>query len=138
MRRWIRGPEGRGRRGRGLETRLGEVLGDHEEARQALTAAILACGYDVLVDATFLTRARRGVFADLARASGAGFAVLALVAPMAVLRQRVAHRLVEGRDASEASVAVLERQAAACERLSSSERRTAITINSTAPPPSHK
>ena len=102
---------------------------------EALTAAVLDCGYDVLVDATFLTRARRGVFADLARASGAGFAVLALVAPMAVLRQRVAHRLVEGRDASEASVAVLERQAAACERLSRSERRTAITINSTAPPP---
>ncbi len=101
---------------------------------EALTAAILDCGYDVLVDATFLTRARRAVFADLARAQGAGFAVLALVAPMAVLRERVARRLAEGRDASDASVAVLECQAAACERLSRSERRTAITINSTAPP----
>lgn len=39
LRRWIRGPEGRGRRGRGLEARLMEVLGDHEEARDALTAA---------------------------------------------------------------------------------------------------
>ena len=39
MRRWIRGPEGRGRRGRGLEARLMEVLGDHEEARDALVAA---------------------------------------------------------------------------------------------------
>ena len=39
MRRWIRGPEGRGRRGRGLEARLMEVLGDHEEAREALVAA---------------------------------------------------------------------------------------------------
>jgi ATP-dependent DNA helicase DinG len=39
MRRWIRGPEGRGRRGRGLEARLLEVLGDHEEARDALVAA---------------------------------------------------------------------------------------------------
>ena len=27
MRRWIRGPEGRGRRGRGLEARLGELVG---------------------------------------------------------------------------------------------------------------
>ncbi|THD55767.1 ATP-dependent DNA helicase, partial [Phenylobacterium sp.] len=39
MRRWIRGPEGRGRRGRGLEQRLMEVLGDHGEARDALIAA---------------------------------------------------------------------------------------------------
>ena len=39
MRRWIRGPEGRGRRGRGGEARLMEVLGDHEEAREALVAA---------------------------------------------------------------------------------------------------
>ncbi|MET0295315.1 MAG: ATP-dependent DNA helicase, partial [Phenylobacterium sp.] len=36
MRRWIRGPEGRGRRGRGLEARLADVLGDYEEAMQAL------------------------------------------------------------------------------------------------------
>src|ERR1700739_1219679 len=35
--RWIRGPEGRGRRGRGLETRLAEVLEGHDEAREALT-----------------------------------------------------------------------------------------------------
>ncbi|HEX2801137.1 MAG TPA: ATP-dependent DNA helicase, partial [Phenylobacterium sp.] len=39
LRRWIRGPEGRGRRGRGLEARLMEVLGDHDEAKEALTAA---------------------------------------------------------------------------------------------------
>lgn len=39
MRRWIRGPEGRGRRGRGLEARLMEVLGDHDDAKQALVQA---------------------------------------------------------------------------------------------------
>jgi ATP-dependent DNA helicase DinG len=42
MRRWIRGPEGRGRRGRGLEERLMEVLGDRDDARQALLAATRA------------------------------------------------------------------------------------------------
>jgi ATP-dependent DNA helicase DinG len=36
LRRWIRGPEGRGRRGRGLEARLAEVLEGHDEAREAL------------------------------------------------------------------------------------------------------
>ena len=40
LRRWIRGPEGRGRRGRGLEARLSDMLGDREEARAALNDAI--------------------------------------------------------------------------------------------------
>ena len=42
MRRWIRGPEGRGRRGRGLEQRLSEIIGDDETARDALAAAARA------------------------------------------------------------------------------------------------
>jgi ATP-dependent DNA helicase DinG len=42
MRRWIRGPEGRGRRGRGLEQRLMDMLGEREDARQSLQDAIRA------------------------------------------------------------------------------------------------
>jgi len=42
LRRWIRGPEGRGRRGRGLEARLLEILGDREDARTALMDAMRA------------------------------------------------------------------------------------------------
>ncbi len=42
MRRWIRGPEGRGRRGRGLEVRLSEILEDREDARLALQTAVRA------------------------------------------------------------------------------------------------
>jgi ATP-dependent DNA helicase DinG len=42
MRRWIRGPEGRGRRGRGLEARLADVLGERETAREALVQATRA------------------------------------------------------------------------------------------------
>ncbi len=42
MRRWIRGPEGRGRRGRGLEERLIEVLGDRDDARRSLLEATAA------------------------------------------------------------------------------------------------
>ncbi len=42
LRRWIRGPDGRGRRGRGLEARLMDMLGDREDAREALIAAIQA------------------------------------------------------------------------------------------------
>ena len=42
LRRWIRGPEGRGRRGRGLELRLGDLVGDREDARAALSDVIRA------------------------------------------------------------------------------------------------
>lgn len=42
LRRWLRGPEGRGRRGRGLEARLMDVLGDADEAKRALLAALHA------------------------------------------------------------------------------------------------
>lgn len=42
LRRWIRGPESRGRRGRGLEQRLGELVAHDEAARQALSDAVRA------------------------------------------------------------------------------------------------
>lgn len=42
LRRWIRGPEGRGRRGRGLEQRLGDLCGDNEAARKSLQDAMHA------------------------------------------------------------------------------------------------
>jgi ATP-dependent DNA helicase DinG len=42
MRRWLRGPEGRGRRGRGLEARLLDIIGEREGARAALNAALQA------------------------------------------------------------------------------------------------
>lgn len=42
LRRWIRGPEGRGRRGRGLEQRLGDLCADNEAARKSLQDAMHA------------------------------------------------------------------------------------------------
>ncbi len=94
-----------------------------------LAESILDSGYDVLVDATFIARARRARFHALARAHGAGFAILFLDAPVEVLRERVARRLAQGRDASEANLAVLERQHAARECLDETEQRFAVTID---------
>ncbi|WP_395945249.1 ATP-dependent DNA helicase [Brevundimonas sp.] len=42
LRRWIRGPEGKGRRGRGLEQRLGDMVGDNQAALKSLQDAIRA------------------------------------------------------------------------------------------------
>ncbi len=105
------------------------------ERLHRLAALILASGYDVLVDATFLTRARRGAFRRLAEARGAGFAILVLDAPIEILRRRVIRRLAAGCDASEASLAVLEHQRSTCERLGETEQTLAFKIDSTDPPP---
>ena len=42
LRRWIRGPENRGRRGRGLEQRLMDLVGGREDAKATLLNAIRA------------------------------------------------------------------------------------------------
>jgi len=99
-----------------------------------LTDVILASGHDVLVDATFTSRARRGAFAALARRHGAGFVILALDAPASVLRQRIERRLARGEDASEANLEVLEHQIRRHEPLTETERASAILIDSSRAP----
>ncbi|MGQ9658905.1 MAG: bifunctional aminoglycoside phosphotransferase/ATP-binding protein [Thermochromatium sp.] len=94
-----------------------------------LADSILASGYDVLVDATFIARRRRERFAALARRHRAGFAILALEAPLEVLRERVMRRLAQGTDVSEADLAVLERQHASRQPLTESEHRCALVID---------
>jgi len=94
-----------------------------------LADGILASGYDVLVDATFLARHRREHFAALARRHRAGFAILALEAPLEVLRERVVRRLARGRDVSEADLSVLEHQYASRQPLSEQEHSRALVID---------
>ncbi len=100
-----------------------------------LADSILGSGYDVLVDATFIARDRRERFRDLARRHGASFAILALDAPLDVLRQRVRRRLTRGDDASEANTSVLERQHARRQCLSDDERTRAVLIDTSRVPP---
>ena len=99
-----------------------------------LAAMILGCGYDVLVDATFLRRDQRRVFRELTAAKGAGFALLVMEAPIEVLRERVASRQATGADASEAGLAVLERQLRTQEALEAEEIPQALIVDATAPP----
>jgi aminoglycoside phosphotransferase family enzyme/predicted kinase len=75
-----------------------------------LAGQILAAGYPVLVDATFLETERRQAFRALARTHGVPFILLACGAEPATLRDRVARRKARGDDAAEADLAVLERQ----------------------------
>jgi hypothetical protein len=75
-----------------------------------LTDQLLAGGHPVLVDATFMKRAHREPFRELAARHGVPFILLECGADADTLRERVAARQERGDDAAEADVAVLERQ----------------------------
>ena len=89
----------------------------------ALARDLLAAGWPVIVDAAFLRRDDRTAFRALAAGLGAEFGILAAAAPVAELRRR----LMERRgDASEADVAVLEKQLAWFEPLDADEQACVI------------
>ncbi|HHW76108.1 MAG TPA: AAA family ATPase [Xanthomonadaceae bacterium] len=77
---------------------------------RGLADGLLAAGHPVLVDATFLKRAHRQPFRELASRHGVPFILLDCAADPDTLRARVAARRQRGDDAAEADVAVLERQ----------------------------
>ena len=80
----------------------------------------------IAVDGAFLHRWQRDMLRDVARRSAARFVMLDLVAPEAVLRARVSRRSAQGRDASEADVAVLEHQLATHDPLGDDERSCTV------------
>lgn len=94
-----------------------------ECARVALQA-----GYPVIVDAAFLRRDERMAFRSLAAELGVPFSILWCRADEAQLRERVVARDAGGKDASEADLAVLERQIATHEPLDAEERTVALEI----------
>ncbi len=89
----------------------------------ALASQLLAAGWSVIVDAAFLERARRDAFRGLARKAEVAFFIVAPQARPAQLRARIRGRLAKGRNASEATIAVLERQLARIEALGADEQQ---------------
>jgi len=88
--------------------------------------SLLRAGWTVVVDAAFLRRHERDAFTDLAQTLDCSFGILAPEAPLAVLRQRIAQRQAHGRDPSEATLEVLERQLQWIEPLGDDEPRLAL------------
>ena len=72
-------------------------------------------------NAAFLERARRDSFRALAALAAVAFFIVAPQARPAVLRARILGRLRKGRDASEATLAVLTQQLARIEALAADE-----------------
>lgn len=100
--------------------RLREIAGD-----------LLQAGLSVVVDATFLSRARRAPFAALADEHGVDFWILDLDAPVAALEARIQARAAGGGDPSDATLDVLRSQLAAREPLTDREAGAAIAVDAT-------
>ena len=99
----------------------------------AARLALLA-GYPVIVDAAFLRHAERAALRALAASLQVPFAILDMRADARLLRHRVASRQAGGNDASEADLAVLERQFAFHEPLDAQELAAAIAVDAQARP----
>ena len=97
------------------------------ERLKDLAGIVSGCGIPVIVDATFLARARREEFAALARSLGAPLRILDFRAGEATLRARIRQRGAEGHDASEADLAVLDHQLRGQEPLTPHEQ--ALTLH---------
>lgn len=75
-----------------------------------LTEDLLRTGENVIVDATFIERARRETFLALAASIGTQAHVVWCQAPVELLRERITQREAANRDPSEATVDVLDYQ----------------------------
>jgi predicted kinase len=91
-----------------------------------LSASILAGGFSAVVDAAFLRRAQRDDARKLARGLHVYFGIADVQAEPDVLRRRVAERAAAGRDASDATIAVLDHQMHTQEPLTPDELAVAI------------
>lgn len=93
----------------------------------------LSSGRPVIVDATFLCHSERSEFQSLASQMKVPWIILDFQAPEEVLRRRVKQRAEANADASEATLAVLDRQLTQREPLDDKERAHTLTLDTTSP-----
>ena len=94
-----------------------------------LASGLLDAGYSVILDATFLKHETRRPFLDLARTTGRPLRILSLQAAPELLRARILHRSAQGRDVSEADLAVLEHQLQHHTPLDAEEQGLAVLLD---------
>lgn len=107
-----------------------------EDATRALyshlrefAATGLRGGFDVIVDATCLAAWQRRLFLELAATGGYRVVLLHCFADQETLERRVARRLADHADASEANLEILRSQIAKQEPLAAEEESAAIPID---------
>ncbi|WP_372894947.1 AAA family ATPase [Stieleria sp.] len=98
------------------------------ERLRRMARCILRSGHSVVIDATFLRRDDRQMFANLATRESATFAILDCHAEEQTLRQRISDRIARDDDASDADMDVLDGQLSSIEPLSESEQASVIEM----------
>ena len=93
-----------------------------------LAQRIVSAGYSVIVDAAFLQRWQRERFANLASALRVPFGILDFDVDTETLRARIARRMAQGTDPSDADLSVLEHQIAHRDPLTDDERQRVVTL----------
>ncbi len=93
-----------------------------------LAETILGAGHSAIVDASFLERAERERFRELARRAGNEFIILTTSAARDELQRRLGRRDRAGGDPSEADVAVLRYQFEHADALAGDERGCVIEV----------
>jgi predicted kinase len=93
-----------------------------------IAGSLLAAGYPVIVDAACLQRDQRELLCRVAMEHGLPFAVVSCEAALPVLRERVARREQQGADASDADLAILERQRRTSQPLGADEMAHVVRI----------
>ena len=94
-----------------------------------LVRVVIAAGFPVIVDATFIHRSRRETFAEIAAALAVPFAIVHCEAPSDVVEARIARRHAAGTDASEADARVLRHQLQSAEPFTCDEQAAAIRVD---------
>ncbi|MCC6211654.1 MAG: AAA family ATPase [Burkholderiales bacterium] len=110
------------------------AAGERTYARlAALAAGVLEAGYPAVVDAAFLEQEQRTRLLREAQRRRVPCAIARCTASAATLRRRVGAREQRGEDASDAGIAVLERQLARARPLAPEEQALAITVDTDTP-----
>jgi uncharacterized protein len=87
-----------------------------------VAATVLDAGHPVIVDAAMLMRSERDALRELAARLGVRCECVWCEAPLTTLRSRIARRQAKGADASDATLAVLDRQRGFTQAPAAAER----------------
>lgn len=95
-----------------------------------IAKALLSHDHTVIIDATCLKAWQRELFIDLAKTLNVPWEILAFKAEPEILKQRIQLRLMHHKDASDASIEILNKQLSTLEPLSEFENAKATWISS--------
>ena len=114
-----------------LKSQMYSQAATHQTYQQLahLTEEIITAGYNVIIDATFLQKSARDFFHQLANRINCAFIILHTLAPISCLKKWIAERQTSGKDASEATIEILEQQLAKQEPLDAEEKKHALEIH---------